>query len=161
MEMTSAQTSRFWRLAAQYLFGGIGFALLTYVCFRLELGLATTGFVYLVLITLLSLTASFIESVILSIIAVACLNYFFAQPLFDFQVGAPQDIVLMIAFLLTALIVTRLVGSARKQAKALRRSEAYLAEAQQISRMGSFAWRVSNDEILWSEETFRIFQYDP
>ena len=49
----------------------------------------------------------------------------------------------------------------RKQAEeALRRSEAYLAEAQRLSRTGSFGWRVSNGEILWSEETFRIFQYD-
>src|SRR5882762_538304 len=54
----------------------------------------------------------------------------------------------------------RLVGNARKQAKALRRSEAYLAEAQRISRTGSFDWRVPNGEILWSEETFRIFQYE-
>src|SRR6266851_2291460 len=74
MEMTSAQTSRFWRLAAQYLFGGI--------------------------------------------------------------------------------------GSAREQTKALRRSQANLAEAQRLSRTGSFGWSVSTGEVLWSEETFRIFQYD-
>jgi PAS domain S-box-containing protein len=161
MEMTSAQAWRFRRLAAQYPFGGIGLALLTFVCFKLELGLATTGFVYLVLITLLSLTASFIESAILSVFAVACLNYFFAQPLFGFQVGASQDVVLMIAFLLTALMVTRVVESARKQARTLRRSKAYLADAQRLSGTGSFGWRVSNGDILWSGEMFRIFQYDP
>jgi len=43
---------------------------------------------------------------------------------------------------------------------ALRRSEAYLAEAQRLSNTGSFGWCVSTGEILWSEETFRIFQYD-
>src|SRR5882672_4553326 len=42
----------------------------------------------------------------------------------------------------------------------LQRSEAYLAEAQTLSRTGSFGWRVSSGEIFWSEETFRIFQYD-
>ena len=42
----------------------------------------------------------------------------------------------------------------------LRRSEAYLAEAQRLSRTGSFGWRVSTGEIIWSEETFRIFQYN-
>src|SRR5467141_3533218 len=42
----------------------------------------------------------------------------------------------------------------------LRRSEAYLAQAQRLSRTGSFGWRVSTGEIIWSEETFRIFQYD-
>jgi PAS domain S-box-containing protein len=42
----------------------------------------------------------------------------------------------------------------------LRRREAYLAEAQRLSHTGSFGWRISTGEILWSEETFRIFQYD-
>jgi PAS domain S-box-containing protein len=45
--------------------------------------------------------------------------------------------------------------------ESLRRSDACLAEAQRLSRTGSFGWRVSNGEILWSEETFRIFQCDP
>jgi PAS domain S-box-containing protein len=44
--------------------------------------------------------------------------------------------------------------------RAEQRSEAYLAEAQRLSHTGSFGWRVSTGEIVWSEETFRIFQYD-
>ena len=43
----------------------------------------------------------------------------------------------------------------------LRRSEAYLAEAQKLSHTGSFGWDVSSGEIYWSQETFRIFGYDP
>src|SRR3982074_1732375 len=50
----------------------------------------------------------------------------------------------------------------RKRAEeSLRQSEAYLAEAQRLSHTGSFGWRPSTGEILWSEETLRIFQYDP
>jgi len=44
---------------------------------------------------------------------------------------------------------------------ALRSREAYLAQAQRLSQTGSFGWRPSSGEILWSEETLRIFQYDP
>ena len=44
--------------------------------------------------------------------------------------------------------------------RAEQRNEAYLAEAQRLSHTGSFGWRPSSDEIMWSEETFRIFQYD-
>jgi PAS domain S-box-containing protein len=44
--------------------------------------------------------------------------------------------------------------------RALQRSETYLAEAQRLSYTGSFGWKISTGEILWSEETFRIFQYD-
>src|SRR6266852_3272151 len=42
----------------------------------------------------------------------------------------------------------------------LRSREAYLAQAHRLSQTGSFGWRPSTGEILWSEETFRIFQYD-
>jgi PAS domain S-box-containing protein len=50
----------------------------------------------------------------------------------------------------------------RKQAEdSLRRSEVYLAEAQRISRIGSFAWKVSSGELFWSEENYRILGYEP
>ena len=50
----------------------------------------------------------------------------------------------------------------RKQAeKALRRSEAYLAEAQRLSLTGSFGWTPSTGEIHWSDESFRIFEFHP
>ena len=42
----------------------------------------------------------------------------------------------------------------------LRRSQGYLAEAQRLSHTGSFGWVVSTGEIFWSDETFRIFEYD-
>ena len=48
--------------------------------------------------------------------------------------------------------------AARQRAE--RRREAYLAEAQKLSHTGSFGWSVSTGEIVWSEETFRIFEYE-
>jgi PAS domain S-box-containing protein len=42
----------------------------------------------------------------------------------------------------------------------LRRSEAYLAEAQRLTHTGSFGWSVQSGEIRWSDETFRIFECD-
>ena len=49
----------------------------------------------------------------------------------------------------------------RKQAEErLRRSEAFLAEAQYLSRIGSFAWRVATNEITWSEQLYRIFEFE-
>jgi len=43
----------------------------------------------------------------------------------------------------------------------LRRSQAqYLAEAQKLSRTGSFGWNVSANEVFWSEQAFDIFEYD-
>jgi PAS domain S-box-containing protein len=47
-----------------------------------------------------------------------------------------------------------------RQEEKLQASEAYLSEAQRLSHTGSFGWRASTGEIIWSEETFRIFLYD-
>ena len=43
----------------------------------------------------------------------------------------------------------------------LQRREAYLAEAQRLSHTGSFGWKPDSGEIVWSDETYRIFEYDP
>jgi signal transduction histidine kinase/PAS domain-containing protein len=42
----------------------------------------------------------------------------------------------------------------------LRRSEAYLAEAQKLSLTGSFGWKVLTGELVWSDETFCVMGYD-
>src|SRR6202521_5797507 len=48
-------------------------------------------------------------------------------------------------------------NSERRRAEgALRRSEAYLAEAQALSHTGAFGWETSSGELYWSAETFRI-----
>ena len=55
--------------------------------------------------------------------------------------------------------------SDRKQAEeALRRSEAYLAEAQSLTHTGSWAYRADAGDLVvryWSEENFRIWGFDP
>jgi PAS domain S-box-containing protein len=48
----------------------------------------------------------------------------------------------------------------RRAEEAIRRSEAYLSEAQRLSHTGSFGWKISSGELFWSDETFRIFEYD-
>ena len=52
--MLSNQKSRVWRAAAQSLAGSIAVALITFVCFRLQLNLATAVCLYLVVVVLLS-----------------------------------------------------------------------------------------------------------
>lgn len=56
-------------------------------------------------------------------------------------------------------------GEERTQRKlaeeALQRNEAYLAEAQRLSHTGSFGWHVASGKIYWSNETYRIFEFDP
>ena len=49
----------------------------------------------------------------------------------------------------------------KRAEQALRRSEVYLAEAQRLSHTGSFGWTPSTGELRWSEEIYRILEYDP
>jgi PAS domain S-box-containing protein len=41
----------------------------------------------------------------------------------------------------------------------LRRSEAFLAQGQQMTMTGSVWWRPSTGEMFWSTESFRLFEY--
>jgi PAS domain S-box-containing protein len=75
-------------------------------------------------------------------------------------IAAATFIVLGLA-LLTSWVDRRFATQTLEvQEKKLQQSEAYLSEAQRLSHTGSFSWSVSTGEIIWSEETFRIFQYD-
>jgi signal transduction histidine kinase len=49
----------------------------------------------------------------------------------------------------------------RRAEEDLRRSEAFLAEGQRISRTGTWAWNVTTGEVSWSTEHYRIFGLDP
>src|SRR5437899_7678390 len=57
--------------------------------------------------------------------------------------------------------LTKEVLQRQRAEEALLRSESYLAEAQRVSHAGSFGWSVSSGHIVWSDETFRIFEFDP
>jgi len=57
------------------------------------------------------------------------------------------------------LLETVAVERAQRDA-ALERSEAFLLEAQRLSSTGSFSWRVATDELVWSEQLYRIFEFD-
>ena len=62
---------------------------------------------------------------------------------------------------LTAIGVTTILALNRQRAEdAWRRSETYLTEAQRLSRTGSFSWKIATEEQVWSEEIFRIYEYD-
>src|ERR1700692_1064923 len=112
--MMPSRIATFRGSAAQCFCGIIALALATFVCLRLRADVATTAFIYLAVIVLLSLIGSYFASVVLTIIAVAALDYFFIQPTVSFAIDLPQDIALVIVFLLASLTVTGLIRRARK-----------------------------------------------
>jgi PAS domain S-box-containing protein len=107
-------------------------------------------------------------------------HYFFLPPMYSF--GLRHGEIPKLSMYILANLIVGLLSAAQRNAKeslrrtgddlhrtvqdlqrtneALRRSEAYLAEAQRLSLTGSFGWNVSSGDISWSEETYKIFEYD-
>jgi PAS domain S-box-containing protein len=49
----------------------------------------------------------------------------------------------------------------KKMEEELRKKETSLAEAQKIARVGSWYFDMENDDLVWSDEMFRLFGYQP
>jgi PAS domain S-box-containing protein len=145
---------------ARALLGGLGLSLVTFLASPFETHRGAIALIYLMIVAFVSLTGDFVSSASMAIAATLCLRYFFSPPPSTPGIDRPLDVAALITFLATAAIITRLISKMHRLTEQLRRREAYLAEAQRLSHTGSFGWRLSTGEILWSEETFRIFQYD-
>ena len=88
----------------------------TWVSFRLGQNLASAGFLYLVFVVLAAVYGGFWQATVISIISVACLDYFFDEPIFSFTVGRISDWVELSSFEFTAVVISRLSNRARLRA---------------------------------------------
>jgi len=72
-------------------------------------------------------------------------------------------VALAISVLMVAGIawIAPLLLSIRHSEEAIRKSRAYLVEAQRISHLGNWNWDIVNNELGWSEEIYRIFGLTP
>jgi two-component system sensor histidine kinase KdpD len=110
------QIRRIWPSVLRTILGCVLIGLITFVCYRLQLNLSVTGFAFLIVIVLQSLVGNFVSSAVVSVVAVLCLDFFFTPPLFSFEVTNPLDILALISFLTTGLVITRLTTRVRKEA---------------------------------------------
>jgi len=60
-----------------------------------------------------------------------------------------------------ALHVAHYRAERKRAERELRRSEAFLAEAQRMSHTGSWGWILSTGQVTWSEEQYRLFGFEP
>ena len=114
--------------------GAITVAAFTYFAYQLKLNVASTGFLYLLVVVFLAMVSGFWEATVVSIAAVTCLNYFFVPPVFTFVVADPQNWVALGAFELTALVVSRLSTSVKRQAEAEARHRLLVERLYELSR---------------------------
>jgi two-component system sensor histidine kinase KdpD len=91
-------------------------AFATFACFAFHVNFAVVSFIFLIIVVLQSLTGDLVSAVIVSFIAFLCLNYFFVPPIFSLAVSDPSDTLALISFLITGLVITRLIARTREAA---------------------------------------------
>jgi len=157
LEGLNGRFGGYWFALVRILFGGAALALLTFVCVRLSLNLATALCLYLTIIILLSLWGSFAASTVVSLLAVASLDYYFSPPIFSFEVNNPFDGIALVLFLTTSTVITVLVSRARSRTdqlvleanlraeEALRQAQAELAHANRVMLVGEMTASIAHE----------------
>jgi two-component system, OmpR family, sensor histidine kinase KdpD len=83
----------------------------------IRLNALTVGFSYLVAILVLAASWGALESILASLLAVACLNFFFLPPVGTFTIADPQNWIALFAFLVTSIVASQLSARARRRAQ--------------------------------------------
>lgn len=96
------------RIPGQFLVGGLGLGLVTFLGFTLHANLTTISFVYLLIVFVMALSAGFWQASLASLGAVLCLDYFFTPPVFHLTITDPQNWVALGVFQLAAVVISRL-----------------------------------------------------
>ncbi len=138
--MRQRETNGLRHASEQCFIGVLSVALLTLVCYRLHLNFSIVSLLYLIVVVLLSVRGGFFPSAFVSIVSVACLNYFFALPLFSLRVTNPFDVVAITVFLTISLIITRLISKLREMVDEARRSvhrKLIYAEEREYARVAT------------------------
>ena len=116
------------------MFGILALACITVLGHRADADLAAVSFLYMLVVVLQSLAGDALSSLLISIGAVACLDFFFVDPLYTFTVAKTVDLVALLSFVTTALVVTGLVLRARREAESARRERKRMEALYQLSQ---------------------------
>src|SRR3984957_11097005 len=102
---------------------------ITWVAYRFHFNLSSATSIHLFLVTAIALRWGFLEASVVSLLSVACLDYFFTQPLFEFYMTDTHDWVALITFESVALLVSRLSNQLSRHA---REAEIHRSQLQKL-----------------------------
>jgi two-component system sensor histidine kinase KdpD len=95
----------------------IGSVAVTAIGSAMRLNPNTIGFAFLIVVLASAMRGGLLVGTVASIVATLCYNYFFFEPLYTFTIHEPSNWVALTAFLVTSVVVSRLVIAARIQAE--------------------------------------------
>jgi len=105
------------RSAWLILCGSAAVGLITWAGYHWQLSFAAASFCCLMVLVPLSLAGDFVSSAFVSFVAVGCLDYFLVNPVLSLRIANPLNALALLSFLLTALVITRLVTKVRDKAE--------------------------------------------
>jgi two-component system sensor histidine kinase KdpD len=108
--------------------------LITWVAYRFHFNLSSATSVHLFLVTAIALQWGFLEASIVSLLSVACLDYFFTQPLFQFYMTDSHDWIALVTFESVALLVSRLSNQVSRHARESEMHRSHLQKLYELSQ---------------------------
>jgi two-component system, OmpR family, sensor histidine kinase KdpD len=118
--MVEIKPSQIARIALKTALGSLAISLITFLCFWAHLEFAFPMSLFLVVVVAESLWGGFASAAIVSVAAVASLDYFFIPPIFEWR-NDPKDSLALLTYLATSLVITRLASKAQNEARAAER----------------------------------------
>ncbi|WP_158794272.1 ATP-binding protein [Granulicella sp. L60] len=103
--------------------------LVTWISFIFHFNLSAATSLHLFLVTVIAFHWGFLEASIASLVSVACIDYFFTQPLFVFYITDSHDWIALATFESVALLVSRLSDQVVRHA---RESEVHRSQLQKL-----------------------------
>ena len=114
---------------------GLGLvAATTWIAFeKIHANALITGFAYVLIVLIVAARWGLIESLLTSVVAMLCLNYFFLPPVGSLTIADPQNWVALFAFMVTAVTASQLSASARSRAAEAQARRAEVEQLYQVS----------------------------
>jgi len=110
-------------------------AAITFLCSHvIPVNATTAGFAYLLGILGIAATWGLIESIVASVAAMLCFNFYFLPPVGMFTIADPQNWVALFTFLATALVASHLSDREKKQAGDAQRRQRETEQLYALSR---------------------------
>jgi len=135
-EMQAVKMPGFWSAAKWGVAGVAALAAVTACGVWFHLSLSTMSFCLLLVLVLQSLFGYAKATALVAILAVGCLDYFFTEPLYSFDVASQFDVLGLICFLVVGLVITRLTTKVRAK------TESYRLQQERLERLYDLAQRL-------------------
>jgi two-component system sensor histidine kinase KdpD len=100
----------------------------------LHFGSSPVGFLFLLLVVGEAIVWGFWQATVVSLLACACLDYFFYPPYLSFNITAPQDWVALGAFEISALVVSRVSSSEQRSSREAISQRTAMEQLYELSR---------------------------